>query len=65
MRGGEEKREREKRVVFIKDLMSFVCFLKHREGMDGYKKAPWRLLKIHLTGTRRGILGELHREYVL
>lgn len=57
MRGGEETRERGKRVVFIKDLMSFVCFLKHREEMDGYKKDPWRLLKIHLTGTRGGSLG--------
>jgi len=54
VRGGEETRKRGKRVVFIKDLMSFVCFLKHREEMDGYKKDPWRLLKIHLTGTRGG-----------
>lgn len=61
MRVGEETRERErergKRVVFIKDLMSFVCFLKHRKEMDGYKKDPWRLLKIHLTGTRGGPWG--------
>jgi len=66
--GGEETREREggeKGVVFIKDLMSFVCFLKHREEMDGYKKDPWRLLKIHLTGTRGGSSGESHREYIL
>lgn len=57
MGGGEETREIGKRVVFIKDLMSFVCFLKHREEMDGYKKDPWRLLKIHLAGTRRGSSG--------
>jgi hypothetical protein len=26
--------------------------------MDGYKRTPWRLLKIHLTDTRGGIYGE-------
>jgi hypothetical protein len=63
--GGGRRREKEKGAVFIKDLISFVCFLKHREEMDGYKETPWRLLKIHLTDTRGGIFGELHREHVL
>jgi hypothetical protein len=42
-------------VVFIKDLISFVCFLNAEgEEMDGYKKCPQRPLQIHLTGTREG-----------
>jgi hypothetical protein len=48
-----ERKDGKQGIVFIKHLISFVCFLKNkREEMDGYKKCPQSPLQIHLTDTR-------------